>query len=224
MFAAALCLCVTPVFAQSNGRGDKLDDKSPHSQIVLQRAKNILATLVPDPQSYHLVLSSNSSVGAEAVAPYVFSDKPTLIMYQGTLSPDRANEEVAFIMAHELGHLNLYHNEKMSRQMSEIYGGSPLKISGSTFIVYHQKLQEREADMFGYSLYKKSGYDLKFFPYTLNLMKINPNIHYGTPHVFIKEPSSLSYKNSHFSMIERFDLLTAKSIHDLNDPNSGSIS
>src|SRR3989442_1696469 len=81
----------------------------------------------------------------------------------------------------------------------------------STFVIFKQKLQEREADMFGLYLYKKSGYSISFFPYTLRILSINPNIHYGSSKIFAKECSSLSMKDPHFSMKERFHLLVSES-------------
>ncbi len=189
-------------------RPDQLDSTSHFAQMRLERAKTILATLIPNSQDYELILSSTPSIGGEAVPPYVFSDKPTMILYQGTLSPDRSNEEIAFVMAHELGHLELGHHEEMGKLMDEIYNGNPVKLSGTTFIPYFQKLQEQQADLFGLNLYKKAHYDLNFFPYTLRLIKINPNIHYGTNMPFRKELSSLSMNNTHFSMKERFERLT----------------
>lgn len=192
-------------------RKDCMETHSKSAQLKLSRAESVLATLVPDPQSYYLMLSSNTSIGAEAVPPHVFSDKPTMIIYQGTLSPDRSNQELAFVMAHELGHLNLYHNEKTAQTMEKIFTGPVVGISGVNFSVFHQKLNEQEADLYGYSLYKHAGYDLHFFPYTLNLIKINPNIHFGTPHLFQHARSSLSIKDSHYSMLDRFELLSSLS-------------
>ncbi len=192
----------------------RMDLKAPYTksaQIKLVRAENILATLVPDPQSYHLMLSSHPSIGAEAVPPFVFSDKPTVIIYQGTLAPSRSNEEAAFVLAHELGHLNLYHNEKMDESMGKVFTGPPLGISGTTFAIYQQKLHEREADQFGLSLYKNAGYDLNFFPFTLKLLKINQNIHFGSSKIFAKPLTSLSMKDAHFNMKERFEFLTDQS-------------
>ncbi|MFC2049489.1 hypothetical protein ACFLR2_02300, partial [Chlamydiota bacterium] len=122
--------------------------------------------------------------------------------------PDRSNEELAFVMAHELGHLNLHHSEKTGEKMDKLFLGPPLGISGVTFEVYNQKFQEQEADLYGLTMYKQAGYDLNFFPYTLEHIKINPNIHFGTPHIFRKARSSLSFKDSHFSMLDRFELLT----------------
>lgn len=188
-------------------RPDKLDMHSTSAQIKLSRAEHILSTLVPDPQSYQLILSSHPSMGGEAWPPHVYSDKPTIILYQGSLAPSRSQEEIAFMMAHELGHLKLYHNESMGKEMEQIMTGPPIGISGTTFTVFHQKLQEQEADLYGLSLYKQAGYDLTFFPHTLGLIKINPNIHFGTTHVFARPVSSLSMTNSHFSMQERFELL-----------------
>ncbi|MCC5832286.1 MAG: M48 family metalloprotease [Chlamydiales bacterium] len=189
-------------------RKDQLDDSSQYAKIRLKRAENILGTLVPNPQSYHLILSSITTFGGEAVPPFVFSDKPTVILYQGSLSPDRSNEEIAFMMAHELGHLELHHHDEMDKQMEKIFTSSPLQISGLTFSVYFQKLQERQADLFGLALYRDAGYDLNFFPTTLELVTRNPNIHFGTNNPFRTELSSLSYHNSHFSIKERFELLT----------------
>lgn len=188
-------------------RKDRLDDSSQYAKMKLKRAESILATLVPDPQSYHLILSSNTSFGGEAVPPYFHSDKPTIILYQGSLNPDRSNEEIAFMMAHELGHLQLHHHAEMDKQMEKMFTSSPLQISGLTFTVYFQKLQERQADLFGLELYKRAGYDLNFFPHTLSLVKINPNLHFGTNEPFRKPLSSLSYHNSHFSIQDRFELL-----------------
>lgn len=192
-------------------RMDLVDSHSKCAGLKLARAEKILATLVPDPGNYQLILSSRPSLGGEAVPPFVFADKPTMIVYQGTLSPDRSNEEIAFVMAHELGHLNLYHNEKMHERMEKIFTGPPIGISGTIFSIFHQKLQEREADQFGLHLYRKAGYDLNFFPATLKLIQINPNIHYGTNQPFKKTLTSLSMKDSHFSMQERFTLLTQES-------------
>jgi len=189
-------------------RDDHLDDKSPFARQQLQRGEQILSTLVFDPQSYHLVLSDRTVFGGEAVPPHVFSNKPTIILYQGALSPNRSNEEIAFMMAHELGHLNLHHMEKMNVQMDKIFTGHPIRASGTTFAIYKQKLQEQEADMFGLFLYNKAGYDLAFFPKTLKILKMNPNIHFGTNNIVQhEEPSSLSMKDSHFKMSERFELL-----------------
>src|ERR1700722_8779013 len=192
-------------------RQDKLDSTSNSAQIVLKRAERILSTLVFDPQNYQLILSSKSVFGGEAVSPCVYSDKPTMIIYQGALSPNRSNEEIAFMMAHELGHLNLYHNEKMNEQMGKIFQGPTVGISGTTFAVFFQKFQEREADMFGLYLYKQAGYDIGFFPFTLGILNINPNIHFGSSMIFAKSPSSLSMRDSHFSMKERFELLVSES-------------
>jgi Zn-dependent protease with chaperone function len=174
-------------------RMDLVEAHSISGQIKLARAEKILSTLDSDPQ--------------EAVEPFVYSDKPTMIIYQGTLSPDRSNEEAAFVMAHELGHLNLHHGEKMGTIMDKLFLGPPVGISGSLFSIFHQKIQEREADQFGFHLYKQAGYDLNFFPYTLKLINKNPNIHYGTNNPFQKSLTSLSMKDSHFSMQERFELL-----------------
>jgi Zn-dependent protease with chaperone function len=193
-------------------RDDHLDDRSPYARQQLQRGERILSTLVFDPQSYHLMLSSKAVFGGEAVPPYVFSDKPTIILYQGALSPNRSNEEIAFMIAHELGHLNLHHMEKMNVQMEKIFTGPSAGISGITFAIFKQKLQEREADMFGLYLYKKAGYDLAFFPKTLKILKVNPYLHYGTSKFIHKpEPGSLSMKDSHFKMSERFELLVQES-------------
>ena len=190
-------------------RGDYLDMHSKQAQIKLARAESILKTLVPDPQSYQLILSNTPSIGAEAVPPHVYSDKPTMIIYQGTLAPARTNQELAFVMAHELGHLNLHHSEKGGMRMEKIFSGSPAEISGINFAIFYQKVQEQEADMYGLALYEHAGYDLNFFSHTLKLIKINPNIHFGTPHVFRKARSSLSLKDSHYSMLDRFELLSA---------------
>ena len=194
------------------GRNDHLDDHSPYARQQLQRGERILRTLVFDPQNYHLMLSNKTCFGGEAVPPRVFSNKPTIILYQGALSPNRSNEEIAFMMAHELGHLNLHHMEKMNVQMEKIFAGPPAGISGTTFAIFKQKLQEREADMFGLYLYKKAGYDISFFPRTLKLLTFNPNIHYGSSHFVAKpEPTSLSMKDAHFKMRERFELLVQES-------------
>lgn len=192
-------------------RQDHLDGTSKVAEMRLQRAKQILGTLIPNPEKYNLLLSSNTGLGAEAVPPYVFSDKPTIIVYQGLISPSRTNEEIAFVLAHELGHLELDHHGEMNRQMEKIFTSHPIQISGTTFAIYFQKLQERQADLFGLNLYKKSHYDLAFFSHTLSLIKINPNIHFGTNNPFRKETGSLSMSNSHFGIKERFELLTAES-------------
>lgn len=191
-------------------RGDYLDNTSKGAQIKLQRAEKILETLVPDPQSYHLLLSSRYTLGAEAHLPHFFSEKPTIIVYQGLISPDRSDEEVAFVLAHELGHLNLHHMERMGKQMEKIHTGQPLEVSGKIFSIFYIKIQEREADLYGFNLYKKAGYDLNFFPYTLKLININPNIHFGSNRIFEKELPTLSMKNSHFNIKERFELLAQK--------------
>lgn len=191
-------------------RTDLFDSTSPHARLVLNRAHRILSTLVFDPQNYNLMLSNRSAFGGEAIPPYVYSDKPTIIIYQGALSPNRSNEEIAFMMAHELGHLNLFHMEKFGQRMEKIFMGPPAGISGITFAIYHQKFQEQEADMFGLSLYKQAGYSMNFFAHTLRILKFNPNIHFGSSKVFGHERSSLSIKDSHFSMKERFELLVSE--------------
>jgi Peptidase family M48 len=192
-------------------RAHKMDATSKFAQQRLKRGEAILSTLVSDPQNYQLILSTNSCFGGEAVAPNILSDKPTIILYQGALSPNRSDDEVAFMIAHELGHLALYHNEKMDGQMQKIANGPPAGISGTLFSIFFQKLQERQADMFGLYLYEKAGYDNDFFPHTLHILKINPNIHFGSNKIFSKQPGSLSLKDSHFSMQERFELLVATS-------------
>lgn len=192
-------------------RPDHLDFTSKFAHMRLQRAEKILETLVPDPQSYQLILSNRYALGAEAWVPYSFTEKPAIIVYQGLISPDRSNEEIAFVMAHELGHLNLHHMERMNDQMDKIYTAPhPIKISGTIMAIFYQKIQERQADLYGLHLYKKAGYDLNFFPYTLNLIKINPNIHFGSTRVFGKQDPSMSMNNSHFSIKERFELLTTE--------------
>jgi Zn-dependent protease with chaperone function len=215
MFKRLLCLFTLFLISGSLAFGttfspqDHLDVSSVSAQIKLSRAQAILATLVTNPQDYQLILSSNTSIGAEAVPPHVYSDKPTMIVYQGTLSPDRSKEEIAMVMAHELGHLNLHHSNQMGSIMDKIMGGTPLEMSGTTFFPYFQKFQEQQADLYGLNLYKEAGYDLNFFSYTLKLIEINPNIHFGSTHVFHQSHSSLSLKDSHFGIKERFQLLTA---------------
>lgn len=213
-----LCLFLlsSTMLLASGGQGmpprpDKLDATSAQAQIKLQRAERILSTIVPDPQSYHLVLSSQSSFGGEAVSPGELSSKPTMIVYQGALSPDRSNEEIAFMMAHELGHLNLYHNERMGEVVNKIFNGPPSGYIGLPLTIYFQKVQEEQADMFGLHLYLKAGYDKAFFPYTLHLLNINPNIHYGTSKPYRKDLPSLSMKDSHYGMKDRFALLVQQS-------------
>lgn len=191
-------------------RPDHLDFTSKFAHMRLQRAEKILKTLVPDPQSYQLILSDRYTLGAEAWVPYSFTEKPAIIVYQGLISPDRSNEEIAFVLGHELGHLNMHHMERMNRQMEKIHMGHPIKVSGTTMTIFYQKIQERQADLYGLQLYNKAGYDLNFFPYTLNLIQINPNIHFGSTHVFGKTDPSMSMANSHFSIKERFELLTKK--------------
>jgi hypothetical protein len=213
-FTGFSLLFASPMPGPMNGpppRKDKLDSTSPYAKMKLQRAERILSTLVFDPQSYHLILSSRSAFGGEAVPPYVFSDKPSIIIYQGALSPNRSDEEIAFMMAHELGHLNLFHMEKFGQQMEKIFTGPPAGISGTTFAIFHQKFQEREADMFGLYLYKQAGYSLTFFPHTLKQLTFNPNLHFGSNKILGQEPTSLSMKDSHFSMKERFELLVIES-------------
>jgi hypothetical protein len=192
-------------------RNDLLDGNSPAARMKLQRAHYILSTLVFDPQSYHLVLSSKTAFGGEAIPPHVLSEKPTMIIYQGALSPNRSNEEIAFMMAHELGHLNLHHMEQMNAKMEQVFNGHPIGVSGATFAIFKMKLQEREADMWGLHLYKQAGYSKDFFPRTLRILKVNPNIMYGSNRPFREEPGSLSMKDSHFTMKERFELLVAES-------------
>lgn len=182
-------------------RTDKLDDTSQAAQMKLQKVETILSKLVPDPSSYHLVLSNNPSFGGEAVPPYVLSDKPTIIIYDGALAPNQSKNELVFMIAHELGHLNLYHGEKMNQLMDKFFSGNPVALSGITFNIYQQKFQERQADFFGLNLYEKSGNDLHFFQKKLNTIikeeATSPK----------KELSTLSMKDSHFSMKERFQLL-----------------
>jgi Zn-dependent protease with chaperone function len=194
-------------------RKDVFAYNSPFAKAKLQRAEYILSTLVKNPSDYQLIISSKTSFGGEAVPPFVYSDKPTMIIYQGAISPNRSDEEIAFMMAHELGHLTLQHMQRMDHQMGELMAGPPLGISGTTFAVFHVKLQEREADMFGLNLYKKSGYSLSFFPHTLQILEYNPNLHFGSNKIFRKELSSLSMKDSHFSMKERFELLVSEAQH-----------
>lgn len=189
-------------------RPDKLDSKSDFAKLKLQRARSILSTLVSNPDSYQLILSSRTAFGGEAVAQGFLSGKPTMILYQGALSPNRSNEEIAFMMAHELGHLDLNHMQKMDKQMEKVMTDSPFSIIGTAVAIYQQKFQEREADLYGLNLYKESGYPLTFFPETLGLLKFNPNLHFGSSRLFGKELPSLSMKDTHFSMLERFTLLT----------------
>lgn len=192
-------------------RQDKLDCTSKIAQFKLKRAQDILATLVPDPQSYQLMLSSNSTFGGEAVPPFVLADQPTIIVYQGSLSPNRSKDEIAFLLAHELGHLQLHHHEEMDTQMEKIFTGHPIQISGITYSIYFQKLQEQQADLFGLHLFQQAGYDSSFFTHTLKQIRMNPNIHFGSSKPFRKELSSLSMKNSHYNIKERFELLVQES-------------
>lgn len=210
--AAFLCLACTFVFGATRHSSaqppERLDSSSQSAHIKLGRAQYILSTLISNPNQYQLILSSQPSFGAMAVPAHVYADKPTIIVYQGALSPDRSNEELAFVLAHELSHLQLYHNESLDMQMNRLLNGPPVGISGMTVSIFHQKLEERAADMHGLYLYKKAGYDPNFFSYTLKLIQINPNIHFGTTHVFQTSRSSLSAKDAHFSIQERFELLS----------------
>lgn len=217
-FITVFLLSFTVVFASQNSgnndphmRKDIKKHLSHSDRVKLHRAEYLLSSLVQDPESYTLLLSSNNTFGGEAYAPGALSDKPTILLYQGALTKVRSNEEIAFMMAHELGHLNLHHNEKMSEQMDKILNGPPLGISGSIFAVFHQKQQEREADMFGLHLYAHAGYDLNFFPKTLKSVQENPCEHLGIKPSDYRELSTLSMKDSHFSMKERFQLLTNES-------------
>lgn len=223
LFASLLSINFAALFGAIHPRPnqDKLDYTSQSAQMKLSRAEKILATLVPDPQSYQLILSSNSSFGGAAVPAHVYADKPSIIIYQGALAPNRSNEELAFMMAHELGHLNMHHNEKMNERMDKIFNGPIVGISGTIMTPIYQKFDERQADLFGLSLYKKAGYNLDFFRHTLNIIKINPNLHFGTP-LYVKQPTSLSLENSHFSIKDRFELL-AQEAHKQTTVNAYNI-
>lgn len=189
---------------------EKLDFTSSYAKQKLQRAQNILATLVPDPQSYQLILSNNPDFGGQAIPPHVYSDKPSMVIFEGALSPKQSTNELAFMMAHELGHLNMHHNEKMDERMDKLFNGPTIGISGLTFNVFAQKLDERQADMFGYKLYKRAGYDLTFFQKTFSYLQQHPG---ADPHSH-KEYNplpSLSMNDPHFCMFDRFELLAHQS-------------
>ncbi len=191
-------------------RTDHLDSTSPYAQSQLQRAHDLLSTLVSDPQNYHLILSDRTSFGGEAFPANVYSDKPSIVIYQGALYPERPNDEIAFMMAHELGHIHLQHSKQWQDRMEKVYNEGPAAISGAvTFDIFQAKLWEREADLYGLKVFKNAGYSMSFFPRTLETLKVNPNIHFGTD-LATEQPSSLSMKDSHFSMKERFELLCAE--------------
>lgn len=194
-------------------RQDHLDGSSPYAIQKLARARQILRTLVPNPDQYQLILSDTPYFGAEAVPPGVFSMKPTVIMYAPSLDPQRTTNELAFMMAHELGHLNLHHMEKVADAMDALFDhGHPIQYSALTFGVFYQKLQEREADLFGYNLYKKAGYDMNFFPQMFQFIKHNPGFDPHMKQWVGPELPTLSVKNPHFSMYERFELLSNKAL------------
>lgn len=191
-------------------RQDRLDYSSQYAINKLYRARMVLRTIVQDPDSYQLILSNNTMFGAEAVPPGVFASKPTVIVYEGALDPRISTEELAFVLGHELGHLNLHHMERVAQEMDSLLNKHPIQLSGVTFGVFYQKLQEREADLFGYSLYKRAGYDMNLFPRIFHYIKTHPGY---DPHMKVPmgpELPTLSMKNPHFSMYERFELLSMK--------------
>lgn len=196
-------------------RPDKLDFTSDYALMQLRKPQEILATLISDPNKYQLILSDKQQFGGEAIPPQVFSEKPCIIIYRGALDPSVTNEELAFMMAHELGHIHHHHMENFDQRMEKIMTGSPLGISGTTFNIFAQKFEERQADLFGYELYKKAGYDINFFPETFHYIQMN-NGHDRHMPKEMRLFSSLSMKDSHFSMQDRFQLLAHKTTLSFN--------
>lgn len=190
-------------------RHDNLDCTSNYALEQLKRPQMLLSTLIADPQNYQMILSDNTHFGAEAVPAHIFSDKPTIIIYQGCLSQEVKNEELAFVIAHELGHIHHQHMQKFEERMDSIMLGPHLGISGTTFNIFAQKFEEREADLFGQNLYKKAGYDMNFFPQTFHYLEQN-NGHDRHMSNEVRLFTSLSMKDSHFSMLDRFQLLASK--------------
>lgn len=190
-------------------RQDRLDASSPYAKMQLQRAQQLLTTLIPNTQNYQLILSNDPRFGAEAFPAHVFSDKPTLIIYQGSLTYQHSNEELAFMLAHELGHVHLNHSAQMDVIMDQFFYGPPIKYIGMPLTIYFQKFQEQEADMFGLYLYKKAGYNEQFFARQLNVIKNESayQTQMSLMHGMGLEPGSLSMKDPHFCMRERFEHL-----------------
>lgn len=197
----SLIFAATPQMPQMPQRQDRLDYTSPYAQAMLSKPRQILSTLISDPQNIQLILSSNPNFGGEAVPPGVFSNKPALIIYQGALAPNQNPNELKFMIAHELGHVHYQHMQKMDERMNKVFNGPPIGISGTTFNIFQQKIEERQADLYGQYLYKHAGYDMTFFKQQSAFIQSQPNVHGKIKH------SSLSMSDSHFSMQDRFKLL-----------------
>lgn len=197
----SLIFAATPNPQQMPPRQDRLDSSSPYAQSMLAKPRQILSTLVSDPQNVQLILSSNPNFGGEAVPPGVFSNKPGLIIYQGALAPNQNQNELRFMIAHELGHIHYRHMQNMDARMDKIFNGPPIGISGTTFNIFMQKIEERQADLYGQHLYKLAGYDMSFFRNQSAYIQTQSAYHGKSKH------SSLSMSDSHFSMQDRFKLL-----------------
>lgn len=213
---ALLFLSFSTIFASANvdrqespQREDRLDYTSDYAIDRLDRAQHILSSLVSNPNDYQLILSNKPYFGGEAVPAEILAAKPSMIIYEGALGPEVTNEELCFMVAHELGHLHHQHMQKYDQRMDHIMNGPVLGISGSTFNIYAQKFEEREADLFGFNLFKQSGYDMHFFPDAYQYMVLHNGHDRHTPD-HIRLLTSLSNKDSHFSMIDRFELLSNK--------------
>jgi Zn-dependent protease with chaperone function len=119
---------------------------------------------------------------------------PIVHITTGWISPE-SMDEARFVIAHELAHWLLRHQNKMEARILKV-AKNELTLSGMIFLTFGKKFEEREADDLGKKLYIWRGGDPKFFSEKYRELKGG-----------IKIMSSLSFSDTHFGMEDRFKRL-----------------
>ena len=139
-------------------------------------------------------------VGAFALYPnFIFINR-------GLLTPFHTDEEIAFIMAHELGHIEMGHFMQLAQSIGYIMEKPSARYGGLLYIPWMQKIQENQADLWGYKLYKESGLDMGYFSRTYEQIK-----QYGSDSILgnwkYKDKGDLDPADTHMSILSRYKIL-----------------
>lgn len=165
---------------------------------IMTQAIALVALLVGSPNPYKVQIIPDPSVGAWALPGN------QIAINSGMFADTRDKSEVMFVIAHELSHLQFHHIEKQLDLKIKILT-TPMHSSGLTFLPWTQKVHETEADLNGQKLYLKAGGDPRFFSRTLDYIKAHNGYYPGQ---FNSPRKSLSPLDPHYSMADRFELLT----------------
>lgn len=126
-----------------------VDTKAPDTR--LKRVKAVLHRLVGDDVSAFVGVTPDIHFSDESIPNAFVNEANTIVLSDGLMNVVKSDDELAFVIAHELAHIALHHNRPSNHRSHALIG------SGSTL----QGLIRREiaADRFALSILRSSGFE-----------------------------------------------------------------